>query len=172
MLRFTAKSFAALVAVAAVAAAGPGQASVWTVTNIPWLTVPAGKPIGPLPQTIPIPSKAWEYGARSDRIDALGKTQPMIVRVDLKVRSGVVGVALVSVDGSTLQSKEAPIKAEDGEVQLYFRVRPSSPPGFVILRNYDAEGQAGAVTVQQVQAVQEADLTNDELTAIVKRGLH
>jgi hypothetical protein len=139
---------------------------------MPWLTLPENKPIGPLPQTIPIPAKAWEYGARSDRVDTFGKSQPAILRVDLKVRGGSVGVALMSVDGSTLQSKEAAIKPEDGEVRLYFRLRPSSPPGFIILRNYDAEGQPGSVTVQQVLLVQETDLTNDELSAIVKRGLH
>ena len=163
---------AVLAAGAALTAAVPSRAAEWVSTAMPWLALPGNQPVGPLPQTVPIPSKAWEYGARSDRIDVFGKSEPIIVRLDLKVQIGQVGVVLMGTDGSTMQSKEVPVKAADGPVQLFFRLRPASQPGFVILRNYDADGQAGLVALQQVQFIREADLTNDELAAIVRQGLH
>jgi hypothetical protein len=172
MLRRSAVLSAVLAAGAVLAAAVPSQAVEWASTSMPWLMLPGGQPIGALPQTVSIPSKAWEYGARSDRLDVFGKTEPTILRLDIKAQTGTVGVVLMGTDGTTILSKETPIKASDGPMQIFFRLRPGAQPSFVILRNYDAEGQAGKVLLQQVQFTREADLTNDELAAIVQRGLH
>lgn len=153
-------------------AAGEAQAVTWSTTALPWLRYPDQKPAGPLPQAIEIPSVAWSYAARTQRVDVFAREQPVILRITLQVKAGSVGVALANSDGSGLLSKEAALKPSDQDVDIYFRLRPGGPQGFLLVRNYDAQGQAGLAVVKRVQFVHEADLTNDELTDLVKLGLH
>jgi hypothetical protein len=153
-------------------AAGEAQAVTWSTTALPWLRYPGEKPAGPLPQTIEIPPVAWSYAARTQMVDVFAREQTVILRVTLQVKAGSVGVALANSDGSGFLSKEATFKPSDQDVDAYFRLRPGGPQGFLVIRNYNAQGQAGLAVVKRVQFVPEADLTNDELTDIVKLGLY
>ena len=171
------KSCLPMLIAAAAAAVGlaqsvPAQAAPWASTAMPWTRLPSGEAIGALPQTIAIAPAAWVYAARSARLDAFAKTEPVILRLDVQVQSGSVGVGLVDLTGATLLSKEVPLKPANGATQIFFRIRPTSQPGVIVLRNYDAPGQAGSAVINAAQFVREADLTNDELADIVKQGLH
>jgi len=178
LFRFPTRRLALKAALAACAcacaclAAGAAQAATWSTTALPWLRYPDQKPAGPLPQTIDIPPVAWEYAARTQMVDVFAREQPVILRVTLQVKAGSVGVVLANSDGSGLLSKEAALKPSDQDVDVYFRLRPGAPQGFLLVRNYNGQGQAGSVVVKRVQFVREADLTNDELADLIKLGLH
>jgi hypothetical protein len=174
MFRISAQRLASTLALAACIclAAGAAQATTWSTTALPWLRYPEEKPAGPLPLTIDIPPVAWSYAARTQMVDVFAREQPVIMRVTLQVKAGSVGVALANSDGSGLLSKEAALKPSDQDVDVYFRLRPATPQGFLLVRNYRAQGQAGSVVVKRVQFVREADLTNDELGDLVALGLH
>jgi hypothetical protein len=161
----------ALGAAFCLAAAGGAQAATWSTTSMPWLTYPGQEPAGPLPQTIAIGPAAWSYAARSQMVDVFGRDQPVILRVVLQVKTGSVGVAMANFDGSNLLSKEAALKPADHDAEVYFRVRPGGPPGFLLLRNYDAPGQAGAVLLKRVQFIREGELTTEELSEILPKVL-
>jgi hypothetical protein len=139
---------------------------------MPWFSLPTGDPMGRLPQTVAIPATAWAYGARSDQVDPFGRGQPAILRLDLDVQAGSVGVLLIGIDGSTVLNTEVQLKPENGPTSVYIRVRPATPPGFIVLRNYDAADKAGTVTIRQVSFIREGDLSNEELAMIVKHGLY
>jgi hypothetical protein len=172
--RIPARQLALTLALAACVglASGEAQAATWSTTALPWLRFPDEKPAGPLPQTIEIPSVAWSYAARTQMVDVFAREQPVILRVTLQVKAGSVGLAMANSDGSGLLSKEAALKPSDQDVDIYFRLRPGGPQGFLLLRNYDAQGPAGSALLKRVQFVREADLTNDELTDVIKLGLH
>jgi hypothetical protein len=153
-------------------AASAAQAVTWSTTALPWLRYPDEKPAGALPQAIEIPPVAWSYAARTQMVDVFAREQPVILRLTLQVKAGSVGVAMANSDGSGLLSKEAVLKPSDQDADIYFRLRPGGPQGFLVIRNYNAQGQAGLAVVKRVQFVHEANLTNDELTDIVKLGLY
>jgi hypothetical protein len=171
MSRTPAKALAVAIA-ACLSATGAAQAATWATTAIPWLRYPEQKPAGPLPQTIDVPPLAWGYGGRTQMVDLFARQQPVIVRVLLQVKAGSVGVALANADGSGLLSKETALKPSDQDVEVYFRLRPDGPQEFILLRNYDAQGQAGSAVVKRVQYVPEADLTDDELVDVMARFPH
>jgi hypothetical protein len=174
MIRIPAHKLALTVALAACVcfAAGAAQAVTWSTTALPWLRYPEEKPVGPLPATIDIPPVAYSYAARTQMVDVFAREQPVILRVTLQVKAGSVGVALATSDGSGLLSKEAVLKPSDQDADLYFRLRPGGPQGFVVIRNYKAQGQAGSVVVKRMQFVREGDLTNEELADLIRLGLH
>jgi hypothetical protein len=151
--------------------AGAAQAVTWSTTALPWLRYPEEKPAGPLPQTFDVPPVAWNYAARTQMVDMFAREQPVILRVTLQVKAGSVGVAVATSDGSGLLSKEAVLKPSDQDAEIYFRLRPGAPQSFLLVRNYNAQGQAGVAVVKRVQFVREGDLTNDELADLFRLGL-
>jgi hypothetical protein len=174
IFRISAHRLALTVALAAGAclAAVPAQAVTWSTTALPWLRYPEEKLAGPLPQTFDVPPVAWNYAARTQMVDVFAREQPMILRVTLQVKAGSVGVALANSDGSGLLSKEEVLKPTDHDVEVYFRLRPDGPQSFLLIRNYNGQGQAGSAVVKRVQFAREGDLTNDELADLIRVGLH
>jgi hypothetical protein len=150
----------------------PPPAAIWSETSMPWSTMPTGDPVGPLPASVRIAPAAYAYSARSERIDFFGKNQPAIIRLTVQIQQGSVGILLVSPDGSTQLSKEAALPAAPTDVEVYFRVRPATPPSLIVMRNYNAPGQAGLVQLKSVEFIREGDLSNEELSSIVKKGLY
>jgi hypothetical protein len=161
----------AVAAVAMAFAASPAGAAEWITTALPWKALPAQKPAGPLPQTFAMPAKAWTYGACSDRTDVFAKTDAVILRVDLAVTAGKVGLSLMSADGAALLSKEQVLTPDKGVSHAYFRLTPSGKPSILVLRNYDDDGRVGSVNISRTQFIRESDLSNQELTDIVKEGV-
>jgi hypothetical protein len=162
----------AMIALAAnVALAASARAATWIPTALPWTDSASNKKLPPLPQTVAIAPTAYAYAAESAPIDVFGKASAVILRLDLQVNSGSVGIFRAAGDGKSALSKEEVFKSK-GDVTLYFRVVPTSPPARLTVRNYDAVGQSGQVVIKSVEFIREADLTNDELTEIVKQGLH
>jgi hypothetical protein len=151
-------------------AAPAARAAEWLPTSMPWLTLPA-KTLVSLPQVFAIPSKAWDYGAASSATGVFAKTDAAILRLEMTVRTGQVGVSLMTADGSKLISKEKVLTPQSGAAQVYVRIRPSGPAGVIVIRNYDAEGRPGSVALSSVQFVNEASLTTDELAGLVQQGL-
>jgi hypothetical protein len=150
---------------------GTAVAATWIDTALPWKALPGMTDAGPLPQSFTIPAKAWDYGAASARTDLFVKSEAVILRLDLEVRTGRVGVAIMTPDGTALVSKERVLTPREGPSRVYFRLAPPAKPGMIVLRNYDANGQAGSVTVSHTQFIRESDLNNDELSEIVKDGM-
>lgn len=171
MSRALAKALAVAIA-ACLATTGAAQAATWTTTAIPWVLYPDGKLVGPPPQTIEVPPVAWAYAGRSQMVDIFARQQPVFIRVLLQVKAGSVGVALANSDGSGLLSKEMALKPSGQDAEVYFRLRPGGPAGFILLRNHDAEGEAGAAVVKRVQFVREGDLSDDELADALARVPH
>jgi hypothetical protein len=86
--------------------------------------------------------------------------------------SGAVGVSLAKPDGSALISKEHALKPGPGRQELYFRADPANGPVAVLVRNYDAQGRTGAVTVRRVRYAPLARLSPSDLETVNKAGLY
>jgi hypothetical protein len=150
---------------------GPAFAAGWIATAMPWTVLPSMKPAGALPQTFAIPSKAWTYGAASARTDVFAKSGAVILRVEMTVASGRVGVSLMTPDGATLLSKERVLQAQSAPAHVYFRILPSAKPGMIVLRNYDDDGRQSSVTVTRTEFIRDSDLSNEDLTEVVTAGI-
>jgi hypothetical protein len=147
-------------------------ADPWIEAGTVWLRLPARTPAGPLPQTFTTPAKAYDYGAISQPLGPLVLAQPSIVRVEVTPVAGRTGVSLLSPDGSTLISHERSLTAKDGRTAVYFRVTPQTPPAGVLVRNYEDEGVAGALTVHSVTYAPQAALSDKQLGVINAAGIY
>jgi hypothetical protein len=150
--------------------AAAGADSAWVARKLPWYALPSQQLISSAPLSFTVPAKAWDYGARTDRLDAFAANGPVIMRVSFKVESGSVGVSLMTGDGSTLISKEKVLTAKEGVSVVYFRIDRQTGPCTVVLRNPGVAGAAGMGEVQDVQLARETALSADEM-ARVKLGL-
>lgn len=146
------------------------QPDPWIEAGGDWVRLPAQTPAGPLPQTFTTPTKAWDYGASTRALSATVTEQPAIVRVEVEQVAGPVGLSLAKPDGSALISKEKQLPVGAARRSLYFRAAQGQPIA-VLVRNYDAEGRAGAVTVRQVTYAPEAKLSRRLLGEINKAGI-
>jgi hypothetical protein len=146
-------------------------AAVWQLSEIPWTTLPDGLVLGPAPQGVSVPAQQYAYGVRSAPVQVFAAREPVILRLTVGDVAGMVGALIVTADGSTPVSKESLLKT-DADNDLYFRLRPGMPAAMFVLRNYNAEGTSGSATIRSVRFLREAELDNDELTAIAAAGLH
>lgn len=143
----------------------------WINAGLRWETLPDHRPAAALPQTFSIPSQAYAYGAASPPLGGLLRGQPSILRIEAAATAGQVGVLLTSPDGAQVLSKEKVLTPAQGKAEIYFVVRPETPPAIVVFRNFDAQGQAGSVTVSRATYAASTALPNDELDAINASGV-
>lgn len=144
----------------------------WIDAGLRWEVLPSHAPAGELPRVLTVPAKAFDYGAASQPIGPLIRAQTAILRVEAEAKSGKVGMLLTSPDGATVLSKERPLAPKDGKTVVYFSITPQTPPAIVVVRNYDAEGVPGAVTVRAAAYAPMADLSTEQLSAINKAGVY
>jgi hypothetical protein len=166
-------------AIGAVAAAG-GTAwyfnhslgKSWIDAGAQWILLPGHTPAGPLPQTFAIPAKAWDYAAETEALEPTVTEQPGVLRIQLGDVSGSVGVSLARPDGSALVSKERAVTAGDSGKVVYFRITGREGLIAVLVRNYNAQGQAGSVAVAGVAYVPREGLSKAQLGEINRGGLN
>jgi hypothetical protein len=121
----------------------------WRVTDLLWQRLPSLEYQGYAPEVLPIPATAWDYGATSAPLCA-PEGVDLQMRVRLRVLEGVAGVLLIRPDGSPLPVKEHRVSPEDGWIDVAFQVSAKDGPVHFLLRNFDSEGVAGQVEVQEV----------------------
>lgn len=124
-------------------------AAPWVDARAEWAVMPVHTRVA-LPYTFAVPSSAYAYAGLSLELRPFVMKAPGLLKVELIVTEGRVGVALVTPDGSALVSKEAALKPSPAVQSVYFEIGPQSPPVALVLRNYDAEGQSGSATVRAV----------------------
>lgn len=104
---------------------------------------------GVAPLDVVTPALAYDYGAVTSPVTF---DSDQIIELSLQASKGKIGVALVPPDGSSLISKEKPVTPADGAMKLQFPVSPSMGPVSILLRNYDDQGNTGAVRITEVRS--------------------
>jgi hypothetical protein len=150
----------------------PRRPDPWVDAGADWIRLPQQQLMGFAPQSFTVPAKAYDYGAITKPLSALVGRDPSVIKVDLAVTAGRVGVSLAKPDGSALMSKEAAVTPADGQASVYFRIAPNSAPVSILLRNYDDSGVAGAGAVTKVTVASTADLRKKDMAAINRAGLN
>ncbi len=127
----------------------PEDGDGWRVYDLLWQRLPSLEYQGYAPEVLPIPALAWDYGATSAVVRAR-EGADLLLRLRLRVLEGVAGVMLVRPDGSPLPGPEHRVTPEDGVVCLQLRLSPQDGDAHILLRNFDCDGVAGRVEVQEV----------------------
>jgi hypothetical protein len=135
----------------------------WITRRLPWYKLPSRETLGAAPIAAPVSELPWSLAAASDRIDAFAGYGTVILRVNVLVESGTVGLSMMNLTGSTLLSKEKVLTAKDGPQAVYFRVEPQGGARILVLRNPGAGGESGIADVQSVQMAREQTLSADEM---------
>jgi hypothetical protein len=148
------------------------SATLWVDAGAKWQRLPAHADAGPLPQTFVVPGKAYDYGATTAPLDSAITQGGMLVRVTLGAVQGKVGLSLDKPDGSALVSTERVLTAADSGKTAYFRVSGHEGPIALLVRNYDAEGQVGEVTINAVAYAPEARLPAKDLSLVHQAGVN
>jgi hypothetical protein len=132
----------------------PAAASVeadgeWRVFDLLWQALPSLEYQGYAPKVLALPPTAWDYGATSAPVRAR-EGADLLLRLRLRTLDGAAGVMLIRPDGSPLGGPEHRVRAEDGWQEAELRLAWADGEAHVLLRNYDCEGIAVQVEVQEV----------------------
>jgi hypothetical protein len=135
-------------------AAGNGRAAIdedgdWKVFDLLWQHLPSLEYQGYAPAVLAIPATAWDYGATSAAVRAREGADVML-RLRLRVLASAAGVMLIHPDGSRLPGPEHRIFPEDGWSTVELHHRWEDGDAHILLRNFDCDGVAGHVEVQEV----------------------
>lgn len=158
---------AALLALPAVAGA---QDDAWQDRSLPWYSLPHRDLVGSAPISLVTPGKAGDCGAVSDRVEVFAARGPVILRVEIKVESGAVTVALRNPAASAVMSGEKTVAAGGRSAVVYFRLEPGVGARVIALCQAGADGQDSRAEIQSVKAARPQFLPPDE-TARVNLGL-
>jgi hypothetical protein len=140
---------------------GAGSGQRWASLDAVWRSLIPDSPLdSPTPPFVgQLPSKGWDYGVISSVIDP---GHPMVIRLSVTVAAGCAGVAMVSPVGDQLLSEEMPVASADGRVEVLLPLSPESGPAAILLRNFDAEGEAGHIEVHEAVITSRDALTPAE----------
>jgi hypothetical protein len=146
---------------------------LWIDAGSQWMVLPSHTRIGPLPQTLTTPARAYDYGATTDALTpAVAEAGPMMLKVQLGAVTGNVGLSLDKPDGSALVSREHALNARDSGSVAYFHLSGSQGPVALLVRNYADQGHTGSVEVKSATYISEARLDAKAMSAINKAGVY
>jgi hypothetical protein len=121
----------------------------WRVYDLLWQRLPSLEYQGYAPEVLAIPPVAWDYGASSAVVRAR-EDADLLLRLRLRVVDVAAGVMLIRPDGSPLSGPEHRVSPEDGWVTVELRLHSQDGHAHILLRNFDCDGVAGHVEVQEV----------------------
>jgi GSCFA family len=121
----------------------------WKVFDLLWQGLPSLEYQGYAPRVLTMPDVAWDYGASSAVVRAR-EDADLLLRLRLRALDGVAGVMLIRPDGSPLPAPEHRVSPEDGWVAVELRLRGQDGHAHILLRNFDCDGVAVQVEVQEV----------------------
>lgn len=137
----------------------------WIDARTRWKALPSQMAVT-LPHQFILPPVAYAYGGISDLLNLFPAKAPALLKVELVVAAGKVGIALATPAGEALVSKEVVLKPSPQVQVVHFRVGPQTPDAALLVRNRDESGGPGAVTVRAVSLAREAVLPAGEATRL------
>jgi len=144
----------------------------WADASGAWVRLPEQTSVGALPQTFAIPASSYDFGGVAQPLNPAVTDTPAIVRVDLVVQTGRVGVSLARPDGGELVSREAVITPQQGKTTVYLHTVPGAGPVSLLLRAADNSGAGASARVTKVQSAPEASLSKAQMDKVNSAGLY
>jgi hypothetical protein len=129
---------------------------VWRAQPLAFHSHVERRPLIGFPISVATPAAPWDYGASSDLIDVAG---PATIRVRMAVKTGLVGVGLISEDYGTIvvEGEGAAPGSQLHEVRLDYD--PAFGPVRLLIRNHGDPGRAGAADIVALDVLHHAQPT-------------